>query len=128
MTSFGKAGGLSNMYCLDIYALMEILHKNPSFDEFLDADWLIIDATLAEFYMVLHRKFGQKTAEYWWSKFEPMTRPLHAKVWLSAVRLRLHTPKQRLSIYDCLGYCFAQEHGYIFVTGDKQFKNKKGVK
>lgn len=126
--SFGKASGLINMYCLDTYALMEILQKNPSFDEFIGADWVIIDATLAEFYMVLHRTLGQKTADYWWSAFEPMTKSLQAKTWLSAARLRLQNPKEKLSIYDCLGYCFAQEHGYLFVTGDKAFKDKKGVK
>lgn len=116
------------MFCLDTYALMEILQRNPAFDEFLESEWVITDATLAEFYTVLRRTLGEKTASYWSSSFEPRAKPLNAKVWLKAARLRQDSMKENLSIYDCLGYCFALEHGYTFVTGDEAFKNKKNVK
>ena len=41
--------------------------------------------------------------------------------------MRIEHAKENLSFFDCVGYVFAQEHGLIFVTGDKAFEKREGV-
>lgn len=116
------------MWCLDTYALIEVEKKNPQFAFLLEEEFVIADATLAEFYMIERKRFGEKTADYWLRQLSARAQRISLSVWLKAVVFRHEKRTERLSVYDCLGYCFALENGYTFVTGDKAFKGKKGVK
>lgn len=116
------------MICLDTYALMEFIQENPLYANLLDQDFVISDATLAEFYSVQKKNHNIATAEYWLKLLTPFSKQVSLVVWIKAISFRQDHSKEKLSIYDCLGYVFAQENKFLFVTGDKAFKNKKGVK
>ena len=115
------------MYCLDTFALVEISEENPHYSKFFDSDFVITAPTLAEFYLVIYKKLNQKTADYWLEKLKPNARAASLDVWIRAVKFRHERKKENLSIFDAIGYAFSLENGYIFVTGDVQFKDKKGV-
>lgn len=107
---------------------MECLQKNPAYKKILSEECVMTNATLAEVYTVLRRKIDEKTADYWTKQFSTIAKSINTSIWLQAVKMKIKHGKEHLSLYDCLGYVFAQENKYIFVTGDNAFKNKKGVK
>jgi len=113
--------------CLDTYALMELHDRNPSFIQLLDEEWVVTDLTLTEFYNVLQRKHGEKTADYWCAKFSHDTAQVPLPLLLKAMKFKITNAKQNLSFFDCVGYVYAREHKMKFVTGDKEFKGKEGV-
>ena len=43
------------------------------------------------------------------------------------MKIRRENRKKNLSYADCLGYAFALENNRLFLTGDKEFKDMKGV-
>lgn len=115
------------MKCLDTYALVEISNGNPSFVSLLTEQAVISDLTMAEFYADLYRKYGEKTAEYWLRKLTPLCRPVPREILIQAVKFRIDHHKENLSFFDCVGYLFSRQGQMLFVTGDKEFKNKEGV-
>ena len=115
------------MMCLDTYALIEIARGSPAYSAFFNEDILLADVTLAEFYWVLLRDFGEQAAEHWIKKFIPYSQETTQEVLLKAMKYRFDHKKENLSFFDCAGYLFALENGYDFVTGDKEFKDKKNV-
>jgi len=115
------------MLCLDTYALFEIMEENPKYSKIIDEEFVIPDSTLAEFYNLLHRRVDEKTAQLWLEKFKPYARPITLDIWIKAVRHRALNHSKNLSMFDCLGYLFSLENGYLFVTGDKEFAGAKGV-
>ena len=115
------------MKCLDTYALVEISNGNPRFASLLSEEIVIPDLTMAEFYGDLYRKYGLKTAEYWHRRLSLLCQTVQRDILIKAVRYRFDNKKQNLSFFDCVGYTFAQEHKIVFVTGDKEFKEKEGV-
>ena len=115
------------MKCLDTYALVEICEGNPTFVNLLNEEVAITDVTLAEFYGDLYRKYGEPTANYWHKKLTALCRPVSRDILIKAVRYRVDNKKQNLSFFDCVGYLFSLENNMIFVTGDKEFKEKASV-
>jgi len=115
------------MLCLDSYALVELEQSNTKFEFLLNKDFVIPQSTLGEFYQILYKNLGKKTADYWLNKLSKYSVNINLNVWIKAVVFRMENSKENLSLFDCLGYIFAQENNMLFVTGDKQFKNKKGV-
>ena len=113
--------------CLDTTALMQIHDGDARILPHLYEETTTTDLTLAEFYGVVYRKLGEKTAEHWQKKFITMTRPVGLRTLFAAVKLKEDSKKERLSFFDCVGYVYAQEHGMKFLTSDAAFKGKKGV-
>jgi len=112
---------------LDTYALVEIAEGNSKFTHFLQEKFVINDITLTEFYYLLYRGYGLKTAEYWNKKLNPFAQPVSRLVLFQAVRFRVDNKKSNLSFFGCVGYIFARENNLLFVTGDKEFKDLNGV-
>ena len=110
--------------CLDTYALMEISQQNPEFEIYLDSDFVITEITLVEFYGVILREYDEKTAEYWFRKFQAYSIPARIELILEAVRFRHEQRKQKknFSFFDAVGYITAIKHQCVFVTGDYAFK------
>ena len=106
---------------------MEITAENPKYLGMLDSDFVIAAPTLAEFYLVIYKKFNEKTADYWLGELAGHARTASVDVWIKAVKFRHEHKAENLSIFDCVGYIYSVENGFVFVTGDIQFKNKKGV-
>ncbi|MDO8459499.1 MAG: PIN domain-containing protein [Nanoarchaeota archaeon] len=113
--------------CLDTYALVEIYLGNEKFAEYLNVDFIINDLTLAEFYGVLLREYGENEANLWLKKLERYALQVNRKVLIEAVKFRYEHKKQNISFFDAVGYMFSVKNGYYFVTGDKEFENLPNV-
>jgi len=113
--------------CLDTYALMEITEGNKKFIEIINSNFVITDITLAEFYSVLLRKMGEQTADYWLGKFERHSLSVGRDILIKAVKFRHEYKKTNISFFDAVGYIFSIEHGFYFVTGDKEFEKMINV-
>jgi len=90
-------------------------------------DFVVAEPTLAEFYYVLLRDYNEQIANLWLEKFRSFIRPVPFSIWAKAMKYKHENNKENLSFFDCIGYMFAIENGYPFVTGDKQFAKRKGV-
>lgn len=115
------------MLCLDTYTLIEINNSNPKFVSLLDEEVVITDITMAEFYADMFRKYNEKTADYWHKKLGGFCKSVSRWVLIKAVKFRIENKEKNLSFFDCVGYIYAQENNMRFVTGDKEFKEMKGV-
>jgi predicted nucleic acid-binding protein len=115
------------MKCLDTYALVEIHDQNPKFLSLLQEDIVITDITMAEFYTVLYREYGNLTADHWDRKLHHFCRPVNKEILIKAVKLRVDSRQKNLSFFDSVGYTFACEHNMDFVTADEQFEKMKNV-
>ena len=115
------------MYCLDTYALWEIQFANEKFSNFLVDNFVVADWTLAEFYRGLLRTYNEATADYWLRKLRPSCRKVDIDTIIKAARFQYNNKKAKMSMYDTVGYIFAQENALLFVTGDKEFKGREGV-
>jgi len=113
--------------CLDTYALIEIHKENKNYLEVLNKEFVITSAILAEFFNVMYKMHDEITANYWLKKLRPFHVDVNMNIWLKAVMYKYKKKKEKLSIFDCIGYVYAQENNLLFVTGDKEFKGKKGV-
>ncbi|MEK6932308.1 MAG: PIN domain-containing protein [Nanoarchaeota archaeon] len=113
--------------CLDTYALMEIYLGNEKFAEYLNVDFVINDLTLAEFYGVLLKEYGEGEAELWFKKLERYSLPIIKEILIEAIKFRYEHRKQDISFFDSVGYIFSINNGYHFVTGDKEFKGLPNV-
>lgn len=115
------------MKCLDTYALVEINNGNPKFTRLLNEELIVTDITMAEFYAVMYRTYDLKTADYWHRKLSFFCKPVSREILLKAAKFRCDNNRQNLSFFDCVGYVYAMENNMRFVTGDKEFRLRKGV-
>ena len=116
------------MIYLDTYALVEIHNNNPSYREIASKQFIIPELILAEFYGIILRRHNKETADYWIKKIRPYTEKTNFHIFINAVLYRQKHNKEKLSLFDCVGYCSALENNSTFVTGDKAFRNKPHVK
>ena len=112
---------------LDTYALIEIHDGNNNYIDLLNNEIVLTEITLSEFYGVLYRRLGEKTAEHWVAKFSPFAVQTTRDILLKASKYKEDHRKENISFFDSVGYVYAQEHGMRFVTGDNAFKGKQGV-
>jgi len=112
---------------MDTYALMEIARGNPKFAKYLKGEWLTSDLTLAEFFGVLLRKEGEKTAEYWHKKMAVGSVGVDRVTLKEAARCRQEMKKSRISFFDAYGYAYSVMNGCDFLTGDKEFEGLRNV-
>ena len=113
--------------CLDTYALMEIYLGNEKFAGYLNVEFVINDLTLAEFYGVLLREYGEGEAELQFQKLERYSVQVNNKILIEAVKFRHTNKKQNISFFDAVGYIFSLNNRYLFVTGDKEFEKFANV-
>src|SRR3989344_7133080 len=109
--------------CLDTYALVEISEGNPGFVAYLSEDITIPELILAEFYALLLRRFGEKTALYWLRKLQPYAVKVDLDTLIEAMSFREKNRQKNLSFFDAVGYLFSIRNNLIFVTGDKEFEH-----
>lgn len=116
------------MLCLDTYALVEISKGNTNFTKILNSQFSIPNLIMAEFYGIMYRAYDEKTAQYWLRKLTPFCKEIPIKTLIEAVKYRIDHKKEKLSFFDCAAYIYAQRNNMLFVTGDKAFQKRKGVK
>lgn len=112
---------------LDTYALVEIVRNNPKFEKYVSQEIILNNLTLAEFYGVLLREHGEKTADYWFKKLERFSFQVPKEILIEAVKFKHKYRKQKISFFDAVGYIFSLKHGLKFVTGDKEFEKLPNV-
>ena len=115
------------MKCLDTYPLIEIATGNEKFASLLNDDIVITDITIAEFYYVILKKYDPATADFWYRKFAPYCAHVPKEILIKAVKFRHVNKKINLSFFDCVGYIFAIENNYKFLTGGKEFKGFNNI-
>ena len=113
--------------CLDTYVLMELYYGNRKFLTYSNADVVIPDPTLAEFFGVLLRNHGKTEAMTWFKKLARYAVPVDKETLRDAVEFRQANKKKRISFFDAVGYIYALKKGMAFVTCDKEFKDMNGV-
>ena len=114
------------MICLDTYALWEIQAGNEKYSRIFEQPFVIADWTMVEFYRTLLREFvDQRTADYWLRQLSSYVQKVDLSIAIKALHFQKENKKANLSIFDCVGYIFAVENNHTFVTGDKEFKNRK---
>jgi len=113
--------------CLDTYALWEIQLANPKYSPILNCPFIITDWTLVEFYKTMLKEYGKEIAVKWYEKFKPYFKRVDIDILIKAVDFHRENKREDISLFDSVGYIFSLEKNYIFVTGDKAFKNKEGV-
>jgi uncharacterized protein len=114
-------------YFFDSYAIIEIIRQNPSYVKYNPSVIITNLLHLAEVYYHLLTEYNEKTADYWISKLNLSFIEITSQVALEASKFRFKNKNARLSYADCIGYITAKKHGLTFLTGDKEFKNMKGV-
>lgn len=58
---------------------------------------------------------------------ESFCKPVSLSTLIKAMQFRVDARKNDISFFDAVGYIFALENNYPFVTGDKEFEHMKGV-
>jgi hypothetical protein len=113
---------------LDTYALVEIGNDSPNYSVVKKQDYKLCDITLCEFYGIMLRDFGEKTADDWLMRLAPASEPTSLDVLIEAVKFRQAHKSLNLSFWDAVGYQHALSNHGIFVTGDKAFEKLPHVK
>ena len=114
-------------YFLDTYALIEIMKGNENFSKFQDTSNFTSLMNLLEFHYIMNRDFGNKKASEMVDKLRSIVVEIGLEDIKKASEFRLKNSKKKFSYIDCLGYVMAMNKGFIFVTGDKEFKNFDNV-
>jgi predicted nucleic acid-binding protein len=114
--------------CLDTYALVEMHGGNPDIEHIYEEEYCVPELLVVEFYDIMYRRYGLKTAEYWKRRLSNVTVTTPRELLFLAMRFKRDHNKEDLSFFDCVGYMYARQHKMQFVTGDKAFKGKPGVK
>ena len=64
---------------------------------------------------------------FFYKKIIKYKKPVSLPILIKAIKFKKENNKRNLSFFDAVGYIFAKEHGYLFVTGDKEFEDFQGV-
>ena len=110
-------------YFLDTYAIFEIIKGNKNYDPYIDVECFTTILQLYELYFHLLRAFGAAVAETYFQKYLPLKLEITDENIPKAAAFRLKHLKQNISYADALGYTIAQEKGFLFLTGDKEFRD-----
>ena len=116
-----------NSYFLDTYALIEIVKGNKNYQRFLDSELFTSIFNLYELYYALLRDYNKQTAKKFFEQFRNNVLEIRDEYIFEASKFKLQNRKQKLSYTDCLGYVITLTYNMKFLTGDKEFKDKKSV-
>ncbi len=122
------------MYVLDTYALIEIINENTKFQKykiFFPNKVFIASTTFAEFYEIINERSKDKNELMQITNpFKQFIKEITADIFIEAILFRKkhnRETKGNMSFFDAVGYIFALKDNYLFLTGDKEFKNLPNV-
>ncbi|MBU1103739.1 MAG: type II toxin-antitoxin system VapC family toxin [Nanoarchaeota archaeon] len=117
---------MTETFLYDTYALIEILNKNPNYDQYTDKEIIINDFIFAEFsYQLIVGKAENK--EEILDEVEPAIIFPNPEILKKAMKFRYENKKKKMSMTDCVSYTMAREMGVKFLTGDKEFEGLENV-
>jgi uncharacterized protein len=114
-------------YFFDTYSLFEIIKENPNYTGYLNVGIVTTRLNLMELHYALMRELGKDFADEHFRRLLPFVVGISNNDLIEANEFKLKNKKKRLSYVDCLGYIIARKRGFLFLTGDKEFKNFKDV-
>lgn len=115
-----------NVFVYDTYALIEILNRNHSYENYLGKTAIINNFIFAEFcYNLIKDKV--KNREDYIEEMKSAVVSVEPETLVKAMEFRYKNKKRKLSMTDCVSYIMARELGVKFLTGDKEFENLEGV-
>lgn len=111
-------------YFFDTFALIEILAKNPKYENYsiapIEAGTTIFNIMELHFYYL--KNFGAEEAERIYNLVSPLLISTDDDTIREANKFKLANLKKRFSFADCIGYITALRLNAKFVTGDYTFK------
>lgn len=118
---------MSEDYFFDTYAIVELIKGNPNY-EFVKDNIIITGAmNIAELYYALLLENKGNIVDSIIKKLNMQIINLGQEIAIEAAKFRYKNKKLFLSYVDCIGYILAQENGFIFLTGDKEFEGMENV-
>ena len=117
---------MTRTFLYDTYALIEMMKRNPNYEEYLNEEIIINNFIFSEFCYKLFRE-NIKNAEEYINEVEYAIMDVESRVIEEAMRFRVVHKKKKLSMTDCISYIMAQNLGIKFLTGDKEFEKFDGV-
>jgi len=118
--------GLTEFF-FDTYALIEVLRKNPSYENFADKRIRISLLNLLELTYIIINNHSATEARSVFSKFKRFVVETPDEVVIQSMIFRAMHKKRNLSYADCLGYSLAIHFGLTFLTGDEAFRDMPHV-
>ncbi len=115
------------MYFFDTYAIIELMEGNPSYSQFVEAQFVITKLNLIELHYHSLRKFDTEKAKIIVHKYYGNVVDFDETTIVEANLFRLKNSKRKMSTADCIGYIHAKRNNLKFVTGDKQFESFENV-
>ena len=117
---------MTESFIYDTYALMEILDKNPNYEQYTKKNMIINEFIFAEFcYQLI--KDGIKDIEIYVQEIEMSIVKVTSKMIKDAMKFRYENKKKNVSMTDCISYIQSKELGVKFLTGDKEFEGMENV-
>lgn len=114
-------------YFFDSYAIAELIHGNPNYENFADEPVVITIFNLAEIYSIALKNYDDEKADEIYDEYSKFVVEIPDSVLKEAVKFRKTYKRRDLSYTDCIGYLYAIKNNMKFLTGDKEFEGLKGV-
>lgn len=118
-------------YYADTYALVEILKGSPAYEQYAKEELSTSEFNMLELAYALTRDYGEEKAVEIlriMRAFVTIVQPRDEDYARAAtLRLELKRQNRNLSLINALGYILARHLGMLFLTGDREFKDLKGV-
>jgi len=116
---------MSEIYFFDTYAFFEIIHGNPNYKKYEEANVITTIFNLAELNYGLKKEKNKEIADEITEKY----RVFLVDVTLDDIKeaMNLKIKNKQLSIPDVIGYIISKKFNAKFLTGDKEFKDMPNV-
>lgn len=117
---------MTEKFLYDTYALIEILKKNPNYDEYLDKEIIINDFIFAELCYQLEKDNTENSNEILY-EIEPGIIYPSSRIIKKAMEFRYNYKKKKMSMTDCISYIMSKDFNIKFLTGDKEFEDLDNI-
>ena len=114
-------------YFVDTYAIIEIIKGNEKYEKYVGEELCTTIYNLYELYYNLLREEGEEVAKNQFLRWKHIIISFTEQEIFQASRFKAQYKKRKLSYADALGYAVAQAQSILFLTGDQQFSDIKGV-
>ena len=115
------------MHFFDSYAIIELFDGNPNYRKYAEEPLVTSVMNLAEVHYY-YLKYGNEKGFFRLLSGMPLELlEISPRIVYNAMRFRYEHRKKKLSMIDCVGYSLAQTNNFVFLTGDKEFKDHPNV-
>jgi predicted nucleic acid-binding protein len=114
-------------YFLDTYAIIEIIQGNPKYKKFSYTENITLNQNLAELCYGFLKENDEESMIKYFEKYSKISVSLPQNTIVKAMKFKRKCKNKKFSYIDCMGYIYSKLNNFIFVTGDKEFKDIEGV-